>query len=127
LEAKGLDPALEGTWKVKLVNGSKVEVMTPWSLEKIHLKNCDVDTVAEIPYSPKVFTERLAKDIWETMNDNGPLAIHQGEGQGNRTRAGTPHRGIGVGGLNSTPVQPRRSIRLGRDTSTWNESPQETG
>ncbi|GFO82623.1 MAG: molybdopterin oxidoreductase [Methyloceanibacter sp.] len=80
LEAKGVDPALEGTWKLKLKDGADVEVMTLWSLYRIHLKDYDIDSVAEITHSPRAFIERLAKDIWETTKNKGPVAIHQGEG-----------------------------------------------
>lgn len=80
MASKGIDPALEGTWKVKLVDGSEVEVQTLWSLYKIHLKDYDLETVAQITHSPKAFIERLAKDIWETTRNNGAVAIHQGEG-----------------------------------------------
>jgi nitrate reductase alpha subunit len=80
MDAKGIDPVLEGTWKVKLVDGTEVEVMTLWSMYQIHLKDYDIDSVAEITHSPKEMIERLAKDIWETTQNGGPVAIHQGEG-----------------------------------------------
>ncbi|MCH8963412.1 MAG: molybdopterin-dependent oxidoreductase [Planctomycetes bacterium] len=77
---KGIDPALEGTWKIKLVDGSEVEVMTLWSMYEIHLRDYDLDSVVEITHSPKEMIERLARDIWETTQNGGPVAIHQGEG-----------------------------------------------
>ncbi len=80
MESKGIDPALAGTWKVKLVDGKEVEVTTLWSLYQIHLKDYDLDTVADITHSPKAMIERLARDIWETTKNGGPVAIHQGEG-----------------------------------------------
>ncbi len=80
LETKGISPALDGTWKVRLVNGTEVEVKTLWTLYQVHLKDYDLDTVAEITHSPKGLIERLAKDIWETTRNGGPVAIHQGEG-----------------------------------------------
>jgi nitrate reductase alpha subunit len=80
LVSKGIDPVLDGVWKVKLVDGSEVEVRTLWSLYRIHLKDYDVDSVAEITHSPKAFIERLAKDIWDTTRNKGSVAIHQGEG-----------------------------------------------
>lgn len=78
--AKGIDPVLEGTWKIKLVDGTEVEAQTLWSLYKVHLKDYDAESVAEITHSPKHFIERLAKDIWETTKNKGGVAIHQGEG-----------------------------------------------
>jgi nitrate reductase alpha subunit len=77
---KGIDPTLTGTWKVKLVDGSEVEVQTLWSLYQVHLKDYDLDTVAEITHCPKELIERLAQDIWEVTRAGGPVAIHQGEG-----------------------------------------------
>lgn len=77
---KGIDPALEGVWKVRLTDGSEVEVQTLWSLYKVHLRDYDLETVAQITHSPKAFIERLARDIWETTKNKGAVAIHQGEG-----------------------------------------------
>jgi len=73
---KGIQPALEGTFKVKLVNGHEIEVMTLFSMYQIHLKDYDLDSVAEITHAPKDLIEQLAKDI-ATIK---PVAIHQGEG-----------------------------------------------
>jgi nitrate reductase / nitrite oxidoreductase, alpha subunit len=76
LKEAGIDPALEGTWKVKLVDGKEVEVKTAWTLYQTHLKDYDLETVSEITSAPKEMIERLAKDI-ATIK---PCAIHQGEG-----------------------------------------------
>ena len=77
---KVIDPVLDGTWKVKLVDGTEVEVRTLWSMYQVHLKDYDLDSVAQITHSPKEMIERLAQDIWETTRNGGPVAIHQGEG-----------------------------------------------
>jgi nitrate reductase / nitrite oxidoreductase, alpha subunit len=71
-----VNPALDGTFKVKLVDGSEVEVMTLWEMYKTHLKDYDLDSVAEITHAPKDLIKQLAKDI-ATIK---PAAIHQGEG-----------------------------------------------
>jgi nitrate reductase alpha subunit len=71
-----VDPALEGTWTLDLVKGGTVEVMTLFDAYKIHLKDYDLDTVAEITRSPKELIERLAEDIANIS----PVAIHVGEG-----------------------------------------------
>jgi len=76
MAAKGIAPALDRTLKVKLVNGAEVEVATLWTLYRTHLKDYDLDTVAEITHAPKDLIRRLAEDI-ATMK---PVAIHQGEG-----------------------------------------------
>ncbi|MBI3325815.1 MAG: molybdopterin-dependent oxidoreductase, partial [Nitrospinae bacterium] len=76
MRAKGIDPALEWKGKVTLVDGAEVEVMTLWELYKIHLRDYDLDTVAEISHAPKDLIERLANDI-ATIK---PVAIHYGEG-----------------------------------------------
>jgi len=73
---KGLDPTLDGKFKIKLVDGKEVEVATLWTLYQTHLKDYDLDTVVEITQAPKEMIEQLAEDI-ATMK---PVAIHQGEG-----------------------------------------------
>jgi nitrate reductase alpha subunit len=59
-----------------LVDGSEVEVATTWRLYQVHLKDYDLDTVAEITQAPRHLIEQLARDI-ATIS---PCAIHQGEG-----------------------------------------------
>ena len=76
LEKKGLDPVLDGTFKIKLVDGKEVEVATLWTLYQVHLKDYDLASVCEMTDAPKNLIELLAKDI-ATMK---PVAIHQGEG-----------------------------------------------
>ncbi|MFQ5435728.1 MAG: molybdopterin-dependent oxidoreductase, partial [Anaerolineae bacterium] len=73
---KGIEPALDGSFKIKLVDGKEVEVATLWSLYQVHLKDYDIDTVCAITHAPKKLVGQLAKDI-ATMK---PVAIHQGEG-----------------------------------------------
>jgi len=80
LSDRKIVPELAGTWKIKLVDGSEVEVMTLWSMYLTHLKDYDLDSVTEITHCPKELIERLARDIWETTRAGGPVAIHQGEG-----------------------------------------------
>jgi nitrate reductase alpha subunit len=76
LTAAGIDPVLDGEWKVKLVDGSEVEVKTAWRQYQTHLKDYDLDSVAEVTAAPKELIEQLAKDI-ATIK---PCSIHQGEG-----------------------------------------------
>ncbi len=76
LVKKGIEPALEGTFKVKLVDGKEIEVATLWSLYQIHLKDYDLDSVVEMTSAPKNLIMQLAEDI-ATL---APAAIHQGEG-----------------------------------------------
>jgi nitrate reductase alpha subunit len=73
---KGLAPALDKRLKVRLVNGAEVEVATVWALYQVHLRDYDLETVAEITHAPPALIRRLAEDI-ATMK---PVAIHQGEG-----------------------------------------------
>src|SRR5262249_32668814 len=80
LTDRKIDPVLDGTWRIKLADGSDGEVMTLWSMYHVHLRDYDLDSVAEITHSPKELIERLAKDIWDTTKSGGPVAIHQGEG-----------------------------------------------
>lgn len=76
VKERAIQPALEGTFKVKTVQGQEIEVMTLFSLYRIHLKDYDLDSVAEVTGTPKDLIQQLAKDI-ATIK---PAAIHQGEG-----------------------------------------------
>ena len=76
LDTKGIDPALDWSGSVTLVDGTQVEVITLWSMYREHLKEYDLDTVAEITHAPKAMIEQLANDI-ATLS---PVAIHIGEG-----------------------------------------------
>jgi nitrate reductase / nitrite oxidoreductase, alpha subunit len=72
----GIDPALEGSFTVKLVDGKTAPVATLWSLYKTHLKDYDLKTVCDITRAPQELVEQLAQDL-ATIK---PAAIHQGEG-----------------------------------------------
>ncbi len=76
IDNKGIDPALEWSGELRLVDGTQVEVLTIWSMYVEHLKDYDLDAVAEITHAPKAMIERLANDI-ATLS---PVAIHIGEG-----------------------------------------------
>ncbi|MEK7732116.1 MAG: molybdopterin-dependent oxidoreductase, partial [Planctomycetota bacterium] len=76
MDAKGVDPALDWSGKIKLADGTEVEVLTIWAMYVEHLKDYDLDTVADITHAPKDLIVRLANDI-ATMS---PVAIHIGEG-----------------------------------------------
>ncbi len=76
LAAKGIAPALDGTFRMKLADGRTVEVATLWSLYSTHLRDYDLAAVAEITQAPRALIERLAHDL-ATLK---PVAIHQGEG-----------------------------------------------
>jgi len=76
LAAKGYDPDLEYSGTVTLNDGKQVQVTTLWQAYREHLKDYDLDTVAQISESPRELIERLAIDI-ATIK---PVAIHVGEG-----------------------------------------------
>jgi nitrate reductase / nitrite oxidoreductase, alpha subunit len=76
LSQAGIDSVLDGSWMVKLVDGSEVEVKTAWTMYKVHLEDYDLDSVYEITAAPKDLVLQLAKDI-ATIK---PCSIHQGEG-----------------------------------------------
>jgi nitrate reductase / nitrite oxidoreductase, alpha subunit len=76
MSAKGVDPALEGRFPIKLADGKTVECATLWTLYQVHLKDYDLDTVTEITRAPKALIEQLAEDL-ATIK---PVSIHQGEG-----------------------------------------------
>ena len=48
LAKSGIDPQLDFRGKLKLADGSEVEVATAWNLYQVHLKDYDLDTVSEI-------------------------------------------------------------------------------
>ncbi|HMF14258.1 MAG TPA: molybdopterin-dependent oxidoreductase, partial [Gemmataceae bacterium] len=79
-EKAGISPALSYSGKIKLVEGKEVEVMTLWDAYKTHLKDYDLDTVAQITGADKSLIERLAKDIWDVSQAGHAVAIHVGEG-----------------------------------------------
>ena len=71
-----LNPALEGTWEIRLARGGTVRVATLWTLYQTHLRDYDLNTVCEITQAPRPLVEQLAEDI-ATLK---PVGIHQGEG-----------------------------------------------
>jgi nitrate reductase alpha subunit len=73
---KGIAPALEGSFRVRLADGSSAECATLWTLYQIHLRDYDLETVAAITRAPKELIAGLADDIAAIA----PVAIHQGEG-----------------------------------------------
>ena len=75
-----INAALEGSFRVKLVDGQEVEVMPVFEMYKRHLKDYDLKTVEEITGAKAELVERLASDIWETTKAGHPVAIHIGEG-----------------------------------------------
>ncbi|MFQ5890668.1 MAG: molybdopterin-dependent oxidoreductase [Gemmatimonadota bacterium] len=76
LARTGIDPALEWQGSVRTVDGRSVEAMTVFSLYRIHLRDYDLDTVAEITGADRALIRRLARDL-ATIR---PAAIHHGEG-----------------------------------------------
>ncbi len=74
------DSSLFGAYKVKLLDGSEVEVMTVLEMYKRHLVDYDLKTVEEITGGKGELIERLARDIWETTKAGHPVALHHGEG-----------------------------------------------
>src|SRR2546425_645648 len=72
----GIDPALEGTYRVKLLDGKEVDVMPVFQMYKIHVQDFDLDTTHAITQSPKDLIVRWARDCGTVK----PMAIHSGEG-----------------------------------------------
>jgi len=72
--------ALEGTYTVRLSDGSEVEVMPVLEMYRRHLADYDPRTVAEISGAPEHLIHRLADDIWQTTLAGQPVSIHTGEG-----------------------------------------------
>ena len=77
MQKKGLVPVLDWEGKVTDLKGNEIEICTLfWAYKNLHLKDYDLDTVAEITHSNKDLIRQLAKDI-ATIK---PVAIHIGEG-----------------------------------------------
>jgi len=76
LAAKAIRPAIDWSGHVTTVDGVRVEVMTIFALYRIHLKDYDLETVADIAASDKTLISRLARDLASLK----PAAIHHGEG-----------------------------------------------
>ncbi len=74
--AMGIDPALEGSFKVKTVDGKEIEVKPIFQLYKELCAEYDLDTTQEITSTPKEMIQQLAKDF-ATIK---PAMIHTGEG-----------------------------------------------
>jgi nitrate reductase alpha subunit len=72
----GIDPALEGTYRVKLLDGKEVDVMPVFQMYKIHVQDFDLDQTQQITNSPKDLIVRWARDSGTIK----PHAIHNGEG-----------------------------------------------
>jgi len=76
LTATAIDPVLEWSGTIRLVDGTEIEVKTAWAQYQVHLRDYDVETVSAITGAPKDLIIQLAKDI-ATIK---PCSIHQGEG-----------------------------------------------
>jgi len=75
-ELMRVDPELEGRFELHLLDGSEVAVAPLFELYRDHLRDYDLETVADITRAPKDLIRRLADDI-ATIK---PAAIHVGEG-----------------------------------------------
>ena len=71
-----INPALEGTFKVKTLDGKEVEVKPIFQLYKEVSSEYDLDTVVAVTGSPKDRIQQLAADLGTIK----PAAIHTGEG-----------------------------------------------
>src|SRR5438094_6009464 len=88
----GIDPALEGTYRVKLLDGKEVDVMPVFQMYKIHVQDYDLDTTHAITQSPKDLIVRWARD----MGTVKPAAIHSGEGTNHWFHRTTNGRGAAM-------------------------------
>lgn len=72
----GINPALTGSYRVKLLNGREVDVQPIYQMYLIHFQDYDLDTTHQITRSPKDLLVRWARDSGTIK----PAAIHNGEG-----------------------------------------------
>ena len=75
-EQSGIDSAVHGTYRVKLINGREVDVMPVWQMYMVHFQDYDLDTTHQINRCPKDLIVRWARDSGTIK----PAAIHNGEG-----------------------------------------------
>ena len=72
----GIDAAMTGTYRVKLLNGREVDTMPIFQMYTVHLQDYDLDTVHQINRAPKDLIVRWARDSGTIK----PATIHNGEG-----------------------------------------------
>jgi nitrate reductase alpha subunit len=75
-----VEAALTGAFEVKLVDGTKAEVMPVFEMYMRHLADYDLKTVEEISGAKAELVRRLAEDIWATTKAGHSVAVHIGEG-----------------------------------------------
>src|SRR5262249_30344126 len=75
-QQSGIDAALLGTYRVKLLNGREVDVMPIFQMYQVHLQDYDLDTAHQINRAPKDLIVRWARDCGTVK----PAQIHNGEG-----------------------------------------------
>lgn len=73
-KALGLDPALEGRFKVTTTDGKEVEVRTTFDLFKEYAAPFDPKTTSEITWAPPEAIESLARQI--AANKGAALLVH---------------------------------------------------
>src|SRR5207249_11923405 len=66
----------EGTYRVTLLDGKRVDVMPVFQMYKIHVQDYDLDATHQISNTPKDLIVRWARDSGTIK----PAAIHNGEG-----------------------------------------------
>ncbi|MEK7798066.1 MAG: molybdopterin-dependent oxidoreductase, partial [Nitrospirota bacterium] len=76
LTKAGIDPALEGVYRVTLLDGKTVDVMPIFQMYKVHVQDFDLDTTHQITNSPKDLIVRWARDCGTVK----PHQLHNGEG-----------------------------------------------
>ena len=64
MKDKGVSPTLEGSFKVKLLDGKEVEVKTAFTQTKKYIvDNFDLESTSEITWAPKEAIQQIARDI----------------------------------------------------------------
>jgi nitrate reductase alpha subunit len=72
--AKGVEPALEGTFKVTLTDGKQVDARPVYDLIREYLQEFTPEIVQEITWAPKAVIESLAREIAKAKE--GTLITH---------------------------------------------------
>ncbi|MEX2547626.1 MAG: molybdopterin-dependent oxidoreductase [Chloroflexota bacterium] len=90
MKSAGIQPTLDWSGTLRLVDGTEVQAATTWAAYRTHLADYDLDSVVEMTGSPRELIVRLADDIARIK----PASAHIGEGVNHWFHATLANRAI---------------------------------